>query len=182
MAGGGGGHNSGLSPSLSLSLSSIGAGFSWGTTRSGPLSVAAGLTRPLALYLCQAGKPARGRRPLDGACSPSDFLCSVTACRHLGTCSGKSVQAVGSVQAEAASRRSVLRHHQYWESSMLVYKQRSTRVLLGCITKVCRRGNMHGRENARVIPPTPDACVHMTTRQALAGAGESRCVVDHTRH
>ena len=97
---GGGGHISGLSPSLSLFLSSIGAGFLWGTTRRGPLSVAAGLSRPLALYLGQAGKPARGRWPLDGASSPSDFLCSVAACRHLGTCSGKEVQAVGSVRAE----------------------------------------------------------------------------------
>ena len=78
---------------------SVGAGFVWGSTKCGPLSLVAGLSRPLALYLGQADKPARGRGPLDGTRSPSEFLCSIVACRHLGTWSEKGMQAVGSVRA-----------------------------------------------------------------------------------
>ena len=56
--------------------------------------------KPLALYLRQAGKPARGRGPLDGGGSSQQLPLQRRGVQtHLGTWSEEGVQAVGSVRA-----------------------------------------------------------------------------------
>ena len=54
----------------------------------------------LSIYLRQAGKPARGRGPLDGGGSSQQLPLQRRGVQtHLGTWSEEGVQAVGSVRA-----------------------------------------------------------------------------------